>query len=142
LHHFKKYLTYLLIGGVVGVLALLSRELAGRLLPNTRFWYVFLILIIYCGGILVSFILQKRYTFRGATSTQPRRQLFLFVLLAIFTGFLTAALSYFLRYGLDMDIFLGKWAPTAAFGLATLATSTLNFFLNSHFIFYSYNKNN
>jgi putative flippase GtrA len=138
----KRYLTYLFIGGIVGVLALVSREGIGRLLPDTRFWYAFLILIIYCCGILISFVLQKRYTFGRGTSIYPRRQLFLFVVLAVFTGCLTMALSYFFRYALNMDALFGGWAATIAFAVAILLTSTLSFILNSRFVFRTSCENN
>lgn len=131
----RTYARYLCIGGVVGVMALALRQLGSQFLPDTPFWYGALIVWVYVGGISLSFILQRRYTFRSLSAPVSLSEFFRFGLVAACTGVFAGALSYGFRYGFFLDDIFGIWAPSIAFAIAVLATSAISFVLNVRFVF-------
>lgn|GEM_PF-2060667 len=130
----RQYFSYMLVGGVVGACAVIARQLGAYVFPDTRFYYVLVIVLVYGAGIVLSYLLQKKHTFRDRRRGTPR-QFLRFWLIAAFSGCLTALLSYVFRYGLALDSLFGTWSPTIAFTLAVLLTSLGNFFLNRRFVF-------
>ena len=134
----NQYARFLAIGGLVGVLTVAVRELVGLALPGDGpVSYSVSIVIAYSVGILTSFELNRRFTFRSAAPSQQREELLSFVACAIVGQVCTLALSLLLRYGLSLDAAIGRLARPVAFATATLLSSLLTYFLNARFVFRS-----
>ncbi|MEJ0048387.1 MAG: GtrA family protein [Rhodospirillales bacterium] len=66
----RGYFLYLIVAAVVGVITVALRELAGRLLPaDTPVNYAISVVLAYCVGIVLNYLLQSRFTFRAAPNT-------------------------------------------------------------------------
>jgi putative flippase GtrA len=129
------YCRYFVIGAVVGCLAILAREAIAALLPaDTPVYYTLSVALVYVGGILASYYGHRKVTFRD-TSVSGRvfKSFSAFVLIAIFGMLATASLSILFRYGIPVQV--GRFQPSLAFALATLATSLLTYRLNKNYAF-------
>jgi putative flippase GtrA len=134
----QQYARFLTIGGLVGLLTIGVRELVGSALPGDGpLGYSVSIVIAYCVGILSSFELNRRFTFRSSAPSQQRDELPSFIACAIVGLVVTWALSLLLRYGLALDAAIGRLARPVAFATATLLASLLTYFLNARFVFRS-----
>jgi putative flippase GtrA len=132
---FGQYSRFLIVGAFVGIITLGCRELAGHLLgADTRENYSISIVIAYSIGIVLSFLLNHRFTFSGS-GERSWAKFARFVAFALFGMTSTWLLSLALRYGLRLDSWLGDWARMIAFGGGTVASSALVYPLNSMFVF-------
>ena len=127
-----------LIGAVVGFITIGLREIKGRLLPadNPQF-YLVSVGLAYAFGIVLNYLLQRALTFRHASP--DARQLASFVIVALIGAAATALLALVFRYGLPLDLWLGRWSPALAFAAAALASSLLTYWLNAQFVFQARN---
>jgi putative flippase GtrA len=104
------------------------------LLPaDTPVFYSLSVIIVYAIGILLSFLLHQRYTFRIRSSSG--RGLGLFFAVALGGAGLTWLLSVLLRYGLAFDALFGELGGTTAFALAALLSSLATYAANGRLVF-------
>lgn len=133
--HLAQYRRFLGVGAVVGLITLGCREALGRALPaDDALYYSLSVAGAYAIGILLSFMINRSYTFGrrggGDWSRLPR-----FVLVAL-TGLLsTWLLAIAFRYGLPLDRLIGPLAPPGAFALATLCSSAITYPLTAVLVF-------
>ena len=131
-----QYGRFIFIGALVGLLTVAVRELIGAILPgDSPVSYSVSILIAYSLGILSSFELNRRFTFRSSTASRQRDGLPLFILCALVGMGCTWLLTLLIRYGLSLDAVIGRAARTVAFAIATLLASFVNYFLSARFVF-------
>lgn len=133
----KPYLRYLVVGGIVGLLAIVARELLAMLLPDdSPGYYLLSVILIYSGGIIASFYGHFHVSFahvsdKSATLLSMSK----FTAVALAGMAVTAMLSYIIRYHLGLQDLLGVLLPSFAFGLAALSASLLTYSLNARYIF-------
>lgn len=132
----RQYSRYFLIGGVIGVASVLLLEALSRLLPtDTPVYYALAVGLVYMTGVLAGFTFHSRYTFVAQGEDQRRRRIAAFALISLLGALLTSVLSAVLRFALDMDLLIGKFASPAAFVAAALAASVLTYWLNARLVF-------
>jgi len=131
------YIRYLAVGAIVGILAIIAREVLALLLPDdSPGYYLLSIIIVYTGGIIASFYGHFHVSFSHIKEKQATLgSMFKFTLVALIGMVVTTFLSYLIRYNLDLAPLLGPVLPSFAFGVATLATSLLTYSLNARFTF-------
>src|ERR1700761_2805462 len=103
---FGQYTRFLIVGAFVGVVTIGCRELIGHLLVvDNRQTYSISIVIASAIGIVLSFVLNHRFTF--ATSGERSWSTFVrFVVFALVGMVLTWLFSLAVRYGLHLDALL------------------------------------
>jgi len=136
----KEYLIYFFVGSFVGIIAVLVRELIAFLTKDTPVFYFISVITVYFFGILLSFFMHKRITYRIITTDdlkekKQKANFGNFTLIALLGMLLTGIFSLLLRYGLHFDSFVGIYAGAVAFILAAILTSVITYFLHSHFSF-------
>lgn len=148
-----QYARFLVVGGIVGVVTIAAREVFQRLTGADTVWHYSLsVVAAYSLGILLSFALNRRFTFgsyvdpaiglstRSASASAPWarstwRMFGSFALLAVAGLLSTWLLSLALRYGLPVERFLGAAGPGAAFGAAALLSTLITYPLNARYVF-------
>lgn len=130
-----QYFRFCVVGGIVGLLALGAMALAELLLPATRVVYVVEVLVVYAVGVVLSYLLQKRFTFAVPRSERKAAQFHRFVAIALLGAALTTGLSFALKYFFRWPESLAGFSGSLSFALACLLTSLLTFFLNRQWVF-------
>jgi putative flippase GtrA len=131
-----QYARFMLVGGFVGVVTVASRELIGRVLhADTPQAYSLSVVVAYALGLVLSFLINHRFTYNGSASGRSWRKFVQFVAVALIGMLITWALSLALRYGLRLDSLIGPSAKPVAFATAALLSSALTYPLNSWFVF-------
>ena len=131
------YCKYFLVGSLIGCTAIAAREFVSILLPSdTPAFYLASVVIVYAGGIVASFYGHYRVTFshvrhKRATLDSVGK----FTGIAVIGMFITAFLSYQIRYHFGLHPVIGKALPAVAFAAATLLASVVTYLLNSKFTF-------
>jgi putative flippase GtrA len=130
-----EYARFLLVGGVVGAITLVTREGVGWLLgADDRVNYSISILVAYSVGIALSFLMNSWFTFRSPARGSGTRFL-AFVPVALLGMALTWLFALGLRQmGAGWGLGGREWA-TPAFGIAALLASALTYPLNSLLVF-------
>jgi putative flippase GtrA len=130
-----RYARFLLVGGVVGLITLATREVLGFLLgADDRVNYSISIFIAYSVGIALSFLLNSRFTFGSPVRGRAGRFI-IFVPVALFGMALTWLLALGTReLGAALGLVGRAWA-TPAFGVAALIASALTYPLTSLLVF-------
>ncbi|MGH8612099.1 MAG: GtrA family protein [Gammaproteobacteria bacterium] len=132
----RQYGRFFIVGVVVGTFAILLREVIARLLPaETTVFFSLSVVKVYALGIVASFVLHRRYTFRLMPAPNIGRELALFLAVALGGAVLTWLLSVLLRYGLAFDLLFGELGGTAAFALAALISSLATYAANGRLVF-------
>ena len=131
------YCAYFFVGSVIGVAAILLRELIGRLLGvESPSIYAATVAIVNALGVLTAFFAHRRFTFVNPHGESPvRGSLIKFVLIALFGIAISSAVSVALRYGLRMDDWLGVFAASVAFAVAVILASFVTYSLNARWNF-------
>lgn len=131
------YCKYFVIGSIVGVSAIVVREIIGILLPaDTPAFYILSVILVYAGGILASFYGHYRVTFAHIMHKRAvLESIGKFTVIAIIGMIITALLSWQIRYALGLERVFGKMLPAFAFGSATVIASLVTYSLNSRFTF-------
>lgn len=131
-----QYFKYAFIGAIVALFAIVTRELIGRVLPQTRFNYVLSILIVYTIGIFLSFELQQKFTFNKIDKDKRKSKIFAFFVIAILIAILSSSLSYYIRYYMNIDEYINKeFSAGLSFSISVVFCSVLSFILNKKIIF-------
>lgn len=133
----SQYFSYLIIGGVVGLITLLSQRcIAWFLSSNAIFYYMVSVLLAYLLGIFINFTLQKKFTFFSIPiQSKRKRQILRFFLVAIIGSFVTVVLAAMFKYEMCFSVLFGGLSGTIAFALASILVSVLTYSLNSKFVF-------
>lgn len=132
----SQYRRYALIGALVGVATVCFREFAAFCLPaDNAVFYVVSILLAYAFGIILSFSLQLFFTFHRRPGDRNLETFGRFLLVAVLGAASTSALASLIRYGMDLDVFLGDTAATGAFIAAAFLSSVLTYALSAQFVF-------
>tara|TARA_R110002073_G_scaffold2904_1_gene18777 strand:+ start:1932 stop:2351 length:420 start_codon:yes stop_codon:yes gene_type:complete len=132
------YFRYAVVGAIVGLSAVLLREIIALALPSdTPTFYALSVAIVYLFGILASFAGHKRVTFSHIDPQEysSARALATFTLIALFGLLCTTGLSLLVRYYLPVIAHLGKFDGAVSFIVATLLTSIITFVLNARLTF-------
>lgn len=132
------YGKYFAIGSIVGILAILVRELIAWLLPaDTPVYYGISITLVYVIGIIASYLGHYHVTFSHIENPvrQSPTSIRNYILIALIGMLITTVLSYVFRYVLQFDVLFGKLSASAAFALAALVASGATYFLNATYIF-------
>ena len=128
-----QYVRFLCVGGAVGLVSVLARELLARLIgDSTPLRYSASVIVAYGIGILLSFAINRTFTFGGrhGWSRLPR-----FIALALVGMGLSWVFSLLLRYGLSTDRWFGTYGPMAAFGASAVLASLFTYPLNAKLVF-------
>ena len=131
------YCRYLIVGAIVGIIAIVARELLSYLLPaDSPSYYLLSVIIIYTGGIIASFYSHFHVSFshvqnKHATMVSMGK----FTLVALAGMSVTSLLSYQIRYSLKLEPVFGALLPSVAFGAAAMTASLLTYTLNVRYIF-------
>ncbi|WP_041219350.1 GtrA family protein [Desulfitobacterium dichloroeliminans] len=133
LHNYKRYL---LVGGFVGLVTVALRHGINRLLLDRPSDYLLSIALAYACGILLSFLLNRTFTFKSTGKEGSWRKFPPFIIVALIGAVSTSLLSIAVRYGLKFDWIFGEFGATLAFALATFASSVITYSLNSRFVFF------
>ena len=131
------YCKYFLVGAVVGITAILVREVIAFLLPaDTPFFYGLSVVLVCIGGIVAAYIGHLKVTFSHVDCPLhafiPTLNFTLIAILGLVT---TTLLSLALRYILPLELVVGEFKPTVAFALATIIASFITYPLNARFTF-------
>ena len=130
----RQYLVYFVVGGFVGVLTVVIREVFAGLTHDSPSFYALSVSLAYSIGIVLSFTLHKLITFKSVLNRPTHRFSFvMFTLIAITGLILTSGFAVLIRYGLDLDRWLYQYAGMIAFIIASLATSVITYGLNARF---------
>jgi putative flippase GtrA len=131
-----QYARFMFVGGFVGVVTVACRELLGHILhADTPQAYSLSVVAAYAIGLVLSFLINHRFTYNGPAAQRNWRKFAQFVAVALVGMLITWALSLALRYGLRLDALIGSLAKPVAFATAALASSALTYPLNSLFVF-------
>jgi putative flippase GtrA len=133
----RPYFKYLVVGGIVGLLAIAAREILAYMLPgDSPGYYLLSVIIIYAGGIIASFYGHFHVSFSHVKDKSATLvSMFKFTLVALAGMGATATLSYQIRYNLGLETVFGPLLPSFAFGMAALTASLLTYSLNARYIF-------
>lgn len=132
------FFRYAIIGAIVGISAVIGRELIAVVLPaDTPGYYALSVVIVYLLGILASYSGHRKVTFGHVDmgNESITRSMTSFTAIALFGLVCTTGLSVLIRYFFPVDEFLGSFAGAFAFALATLITSVMTFSLNARHTF-------
>ena len=118
------------------MVTLACRELIDRLLAaDTVLYYSLSVVLAYAVGVLLSFLLNRRFTFEKPGSDQGFSKFVLFVAIALAGLVSTWLLSLALRYGLGLQESLGEASAAIAFATAALLSSAITYPLSAWFVF-------
>ncbi len=131
-----QYARFLIIGALVGVVSVGCRELTGYLLAaDTAGSYSVSVAVAYTVGIVLSFLLNRRFTFGGDDGSRNWRIFSRSAAIAVVGLVATWLLALVLRYGTHLDARIGSAAKLVAFVAAALLSSLLTYPLNARFVF-------
>ena len=97
--------------------------------------YSISVILGYGAGIVVSYLLNQRFTFVKAGTPRNWSRFGPFVGVATVGLLCTWLLSLALRYGLPLQALIGKSSATVAFAFATVLSSLITYPLNALFVF-------
>ncbi len=131
-----QYGRFLIVGAFVGIVSVGCRELTGYLLVADTAWnYSLSVAVAYVIGIMLSFLLNHRFTFGGDQRSRNCRIFARFVAIAAVGLVATWLLALALRYGTHLDARIGSSAKPLAFVSAAFLSSLLTYPLNARFVF-------
>jgi putative flippase GtrA len=136
-----QYARFLASGGVVGALTVGFRELIGLSLgADNPLCYSVSVVSAYAGGIVLSFLINKLYTFKDVNGIVAWSSLIRFVPVALAGLSLTWLLSLTIRYESHWVIAAGKYSATVAFAAATLISTAITYPLNALVVFRPFHR--
>jgi putative flippase GtrA len=134
-YSYREYLSYFLVGAVLAVVVIVLRHLIGLSLPDSPFFYGVSIVTVYVFGILASYCLQRRFTFRSHTHTTQQFPLLRFFVVAGMVSVFSTIAAFVFRYVLMFDALFGDFGASAAFLCAMLCASIINYIANATYVF-------
>ncbi|WP_164880886.1 GtrA family protein [Aestuariirhabdus litorea] len=131
-----RFARYVIVGSVVGLGAVLFRELLAWLLPRGGTGtYLTTVVVTYGIAIVASYLLQRQFTFNYELADRRRRVFSLYVVVALVGGAVTSLLSVGVRALLLRVELLAPFADTLAFILGALGASVVTYLLNLWLVF-------
>jgi len=131
-----QYARFLVVGTIAGLFSIACRELFGYLLgADDPRHYSISVALAYAAGIVVSFVLNQRFTFLKDKAERSWSKFIPFVAVAIVGLVCTWLISIALRYGLPLTALIGKSSASVAFAAATVLASLITYPLNGLFVF-------
>ena len=134
---FGKYPTYFLVGGFVTAVTIILFDIIGRLLQRSAKELMISIVAVYTVGIILSYILQSRFTFQTQkTQTRSFKYKFLSYVAVQLAGMgVTITLILPIRYLLLTLPTLPVSRDTIAFAIASLIASVVTYTVSKMHIF-------
>ena len=127
----QQYSRYFIVGSVVGVSAVILRELIALLAEDKVGFYLGTVLFAYAYGTIISFFLHKIFTFKKHLEANNKQlHFYTFTIVAITGMFLTGAFSLLFRYGCHLDSLIPRYSGGCAFILAALTSSACTYYLH------------
>jgi putative flippase GtrA len=124
------------VGTIAGLFSIACRELFGHLLgTDDPRHYSLSVVLAYMAGIVVSFVLNQRFTFSAHQEARQWSRFMPFVAVALVGLVCTWLISLALRYGLPLPALIGKSSASVAFAMATVLASLITYPLNALFVF-------
>ena len=128
------FFKYLVIGSIVGVTAVLIREVFAMLLPeDSPIYYALSVFIVYVCAVVVSYVGHRKISFshvdmegRGTTDSMKA-----FAAIAVFGLLCTTLLSVCIRYFSPVTDIFGAFDGAVSLAIAALTTAVFTFFLNA-----------
>ena len=131
-----QYARFLVVGTIAGLFSIACRELFGYLLgADDPRHYSISVALAYAAGIVVSFVLNQRFTFLKDKAERSWSKFIPFVAVAMAGLVCTWLISIALRYGLPLTALIGKSPASVAFAAATVLASLITYPLNGLFVF-------
>lgn len=126
---------YFIVGGFVGVVTVIVRELLALLARDTAVYYLISVILAYAFGIGLSYTLHKKITFNAvlAENEESHFNFYRFTLVALTGLMLTGLFAMLYRYGIQLDRWLADYAAMSAFIMASITTSIITYLLNAKF---------
>jgi putative flippase GtrA len=134
---FGKYPTYFIVGGFVTAVVIILRHMIGRFLQRSPEEFVISIVAVYTVGIILSYILQSRFTFQ-TQKTQTRSFKYKFgsyVAVQLAGMGVTIAFSLLFRYLLLPVPIPIELRDTIAFIIASFIASVATYTVSKMHIF-------
>jgi putative flippase GtrA len=126
---------YLLVSGGVGLATIACRELLGLAVPEQRgLWYAATVGGAYLFGIVLNYVCQGIFTFRGVGKRSARTFL-RFAVVALCSALLTMGCSTAILSALLSWRWLDAYAPSIAFACGALMVSPFSFHLTGKWVF-------
>jgi putative flippase GtrA len=134
---FGKYPTYFIVGGFVTAVTIILFDIIGRLLQRSAKELMISIVAVYTVGIVLSYILQSRFTFQTQkTQTRSFKYKFLSYVAVQLAGMgVTISLILPIRYLLFTLPTLPISRDTIAFAIASLIASIVTYTVSKMHIF-------
>ena len=126
---------YFLVGGFVGVVTVIIRELLALLSTDTAIFYLISVVLAYAFGIGLSYTLHRKITFNTILAEKENNHFnfYRFFIVAIIGLILTGFFSLTYRYGLNLDQWIADHSGMVAFIMASLTVSVITYLLNAKF---------
>jgi putative flippase GtrA len=134
-YSYREYLSYFVVGGILAIVVIVLRHLIGLSLPDSPFFYGVSIVTVYIFGILASYWLQRRFTFRSHTHTTQQFPLLRFFVVAGMVSVFSTIAAFAFRYLLKFDVLFGDFGASAAFLCAMFCASVVNYIANATYVF-------
>jgi putative flippase GtrA len=124
----SQYFRFLLVGAITGLFGIAARELIARMLVrDTVIYYCISVSFAYAIGIVVSFVLNRRFTFYGNLASRRASEFLTFVVISCVGLVSTSALAPAIRYGIRVDEAVGRFSADFAFAAAALLSSLFTY---------------
>lgn len=132
-----RYVRFIAVGGLVGIATVGARGLIAHSLgADTARHYSVSVVTAYGLGILLSFALNRRFTFQEESASRaPWRALVPFTVFALAGLGSTWMFALLLRYGLALGEVLGRSTADAAFAVAAILSTAITYPLNARLVF-------
>jgi putative flippase GtrA len=134
---FGKYPTYFIVGGFVTAVVIILRHTIGGFLQRSAEGFAISIVAVYAIGIVLSYILQSRFTFQTQkTQTRSFKYKFVSYVAVQLAGMgVTIAFSLLIRYLLIPVIMPIELRNTIAFVIASFIASVATYTASKMHIF-------
>jgi putative flippase GtrA len=115
--------------------AMVALAVSEAIFSSSKISYLLSVAGVYGAGIVLSFILQKKFTFHTPFDINNKKTFLKFTMVALAGALVTTCLSYVLRYYLPWPQNFMPVAGISCFAIACLAASILTFYLNRRWVF-------
>ena len=120
---YKTGIKYIISGGIA---ALINLVLLYFFTEALQIWYLISSVIAYCFALIVSFVLQKYWTFRDNNLKRIKKQTFIYLLIGISDFFLVPLLLYIL---VEKFHIWYMWADILVLGATAIVAYLVNKFI-------------
>ncbi len=131
--NFRQYIRFAMVGVLVATLAILLREIVVVLLPPGEYRFSYSIAIVWTLGILLSFYLNRVYTFSAECTRWT--VLVKYSVIAIIAGILCVVISNMAYAGLAQVLPAFVYLETVSFIIGNLVASVVSFAAHRLYVF-------